>query len=188
MSGTALGQAKVKKSLAGKPAPTPAPTPKRLAVPAKAKLASAPRGPGRAGLSSDWSQLKLQREITGLTAHDLVTKGVSVAAVKQVMDTFNIITEAQVHEVLGISAKTLQRRSTSGARTLDSNASDRALRLVSVTSQAISVLGSQEAAERWLERPAIGLDRRRPIDLLKSTEGCEMVKTLLTRMDYGVYA
>lgn len=46
------------------------------------------------------------------------------------MGTFHIITEAQIHEVLGISAETPQRRSTSGAKTLDSNASDRALRLV----------------------------------------------------------
>ena len=182
MSRTALGQVKVKKSLAVKPTPT------RKAVPAKAKLAAAPQGTRRAARSSAGPQLKLRSEITGLTAHDLVTKGVSVAAVKEVMDSFNIITDAQIHEVLGISAKTLQRRSTSGAKTLDSNASDRALRLVSVTRQAISVLGSQEAAERWLGSAAIGLDRRRPIDLLKSTEGCELVKTLLTRMEYGVYA
>jgi len=50
------------------------------------------------------------------------------------------------------------------------------------------VLGSQEAAERWLSTPAMALDRRRPIDLLQSSEGTELVKTLLTRMDYGVYA
>lgn len=126
--------------------------------------------------------------MTGLMAHDLVTKGVSVAAAKQVMGAFNIIKEAQIYDVLGISAKTMQRRSTSAARTLDPNASDRTLRLVSVTSLAIDVLGSQEAAERWLESPAIGLDRRKPIDLLQSSEGTEMVRTLLTRMDYGVYA
>ncbi len=182
MSGTAIGQAKLKKALTAKPIR------RRSAVPEKGNIASALRGPARAGRSSDAPQLKLRSEITGLTAHDLVTKGVSVAAVKHVMDSFNIITDAQIHEVLGISAKTLQRRSTSGAKTLDSNASDRALRLVSATRQAIGVLGSQEAAERWLGSAAIGLDRRRPIDLLKSTEGCELVKTLLTRMEYGVYA
>ena len=126
--------------------------------------------------------------MTGLMAHDLVTKGVPVAAAKQVMGAFNIIKEARIYDVLGISAKTMQRRSASAAKTLDSNASDRALRLVSVTSQAIDVLGSQAAAERWLESPAIGLNRRKPIDLLQSSEGTEMVKTLLTRMDYGVYA
>ena len=104
------------------------------------------------------------------------------------MGAFTIIKEARIYDVLGISAKTMRRRSASAAKTLDPNASDRALRLVSVTSQAIGVLGSQEAAERWLESPAIGLDRRRPIELLQSSEGTEMVKTLLTRMDYGVYA
>jgi len=73
-------------------------------------------------------------------------------------------------------------------KTLDQNASDRAIRLASVTEQAIEVLDSQEAAERWLSTPAMALDRRRPIDLLQSSEGTELVKTLLTRMDYGVYA
>jgi uncharacterized protein (DUF2384 family) len=32
------------------------------------------------------------------------------------------------------------------------------------------------------------LDERKPIDLLQSSEGTELVRTLLTRMDYGVYA
>ena len=72
--------------------------------------------------------------------------------------------------------------------TLDHNASDRALRLASVLNQATDVLGSQLAAEHWLSSPAIGLDRRIPIDLLQSSEGTAMVKTLLSRMEYGVYA
>jgi putative toxin-antitoxin system antitoxin component (TIGR02293 family) len=167
-------QSKVKKPLTRKPA-------------AGAAVATPP-APRPAALPSAWSQLKLQRDMTGLRAHDLVTKGVSVAAAKQVMGAFQIINEAQLYDVLGISSKTMQRRSASAAKTLDSNASGRALRLVSVTSQAIDVLGSQEAAERWLASPAVGLDRRKPIDLLRSTEGTEMIKTLLTRMDYGVYA
>jgi len=168
-------------------------------VTSKAKKASAKKPAKRAALTttrvprlvappSAWSQLKLQRDMTGLRAHDLVTKGVSVAAAKQVMEAFQLIDETQLYDVLGISQKTMQRRAASAAKTLDPNASDRALRLVSVTSQAIDVLGSQDAAERWLSSPAMGLDRRKPIDLLQSTEGTEMVKTLLTRMDYGVYA
>ena len=73
-------------------------------------------------------------------------------------------------------------------KTVDANATDRALRLVSVMSQAQEVLGSQDAAERWLSSPAMGLDQRVPIDLLQSSEGTAMVKTLLSRMEYGVYA
>ena len=111
-----------------------------------------------------------------------------MAAAKQVIGAFQIIDQTELYDVLGISQKTMQRRSASATKTLDPNASDRALRLVSVTSQAIDVLGSQEAAERWLASPAIGLDRREPLHLLQSSEGTEMVKALLTRMDYGVYS
>ena len=135
-----------------------------------------------------WSKLKLQNGLTGLKAHDLVTKGVRVADARQVMNAFTIINADQFYGVLGITERTMQRRATSAAKTLDANASDRALRLVAVTSQAIEVFGTQEAAERWLASPAMGLDQRKPIDLLQSSEGTELVKTLLSRMEYGVYA
>jgi len=57
-----------------------------------------------------------------------------------------------------------------------------------LTSQAVAVLGSKKAAVRWLTSPALGLDGRRPIDLLRTTKGTDLVRTLLTRMDYDVYA
>ncbi len=131
---------------------------------------------------------KVVTGLTGLGAHDLVAKGIDVADAKQVMAGFTIINEKQFYSVLGITERTMQRRAASSAKTLDANASDRALRLVSVVNQATEVLGSQLAAEQWLSSPAIGLDRRIPIDLLQSSEGTAMVKTLLSRMEYGVYA
>ena len=125
--------------------------------------------------------------LTPLQAHDLVTEGLPVIAARELMASFRFIDRRTVLSAVGISERTLQRGNAPG-KLLDSNASDRTLRLASVAGQAIDVLGSQEAAERWLSAPAMGLDRRRPIDLLQSTEGTEMVKTLLTRMDHGVYA
>jgi putative toxin-antitoxin system antitoxin component (TIGR02293 family) len=127
-------------------------------------------------------------KLTGLEAHDLVTRGLRVALARQLIRRYTIIGEKDLLAVLGITSRTMQRRAASSHKTLDQNASDRAIRLASVTDQAIEVLGSQEAAERWLSTPAMGLDQRKPIDLLKSSEGAELVKTLLTRMDYGVYA
>jgi putative toxin-antitoxin system antitoxin component (TIGR02293 family) len=53
--------------------------------------------------------------------------------------------------------------------------------------KATAVLGSQEEAERWLERPAIGLEQRRPIDLLATPAGVRLVEELLGRIEYGVY-
>ena len=132
--------------------------------------------------------VKVNSGPTGLTAHDLVARGIGVAEAKQVLAGFTIINEKQFYSVLGITERTMQRRAASATKTLDANASDRALRLVTVMHQATEVLGSQEAAERWLSSPAMGLDQRVPIDLLQSSEGTAMVKTLLSRMEYGVYA
>ncbi|MCY1375391.1 putative toxin-antitoxin system antitoxin component [compost metagenome] len=56
-----------------------------------------------------------------------------------------------------------------------------------VLRQAEEVFGGREAADNWLNKPALGLEGRRPIDLLSSTEGCELVYTFLVRIEYGVY-
>jgi putative toxin-antitoxin system antitoxin component (TIGR02293 family) len=47
-------------------------------------------------------------------------------------------------------------------------------------------MGSEEAPEQWLERLAIGLDQRRPIDLLSTSAGVKLVETFLERIEYGV--
>lgn len=51
----------------------------------------------------------------------------------------------------------------------------------------IGVLGLQKEAEQWLERPAISLNNRRPIDLLTTPAGVELVEDILQRLEYGVY-
>ena len=131
--------------------------------------------------------LPFATNLSPLQAHDLVTEGLPVATARDLMASFQFIDRDVVLGVLGISKRTLERGK-AGGKLLNTNASDRALRLASVREQAINVLGSQEAAERWLSTPAMGLDQRTPIGLLQSSEGTDLVKTLLTRMDYGVYA
>ena len=49
------------------------------------------------------------------------------------------------------------------------------------------VFGRQDDAEDWLQRPAMALDWRRPIDLLDTSAGIEAVQTLLGRLLYDVY-
>ena len=133
------------------------------------------------------SMFQFAANLSPLQAHDLVTKGLPVVAARELMASFHIIDRNAVLRAVGISERTLQRGKAAG-KLLDANASDRAMRLASVAEQAIDVLGSQAAAERWLSTPAMGLDQRIPIDLLQSSEGTDLVRTLLTRMDHGVYA
>lgn len=52
---------------------------------------------------------------------------------------------------------------------------------------AIEELGSAEAAEQWLMTPAMGLEQRRPIDLMRTLDGIALVTQLLSRIRFGVH-
>ena len=49
------------------------------------------------------------------------------------------------------------------------------------------MLGTQEAAEEWLGTPARALQGEKPIELLTTQTGTQVVEDLLEQMDYGVY-
>jgi putative toxin-antitoxin system antitoxin component (TIGR02293 family) len=57
-----------------------------------------------------------------------------------------------------------------------------------ILTRARTLFGSQTAAEQWLEQPATGLDQRRPIDLMTTPAGVELVDDFLGRIEYGLYA
>jgi len=126
-------------------------------------------------------------DMTPLQTHDIVTEGLPVVLARDLMDAYDVVEREALLKAIGVSERTLVR-GRDETKLLDTNAADRLIRLASITEQAIDVLGTKDAAERWLITPAIGLDQRRPIDLLQSSEGADLVRTLLTRMDYGVYS
>lgn len=54
--------------------------------------------------------------------------------------------------------------------------------------KATEIFGGQEEAEHWMNKPAMGLDGQRPIDLLQTVQGAELVNDFLGRLEYGVYS
>ena len=52
---------------------------------------------------------------------------------------------------------------------------------------ATKVFGSEEDAQAWMKRPAIGLNQQRPTDLTGTVEGREAVRDYLVRIYFGVY-
>ncbi|MFP6557069.1 antitoxin Xre/MbcA/ParS toxin-binding domain-containing protein [Paraburkholderia sp. B3] len=138
--------------------------------------------------TGDGTEFKIGKvaNITSLATHDVVMKGLPISVAYEMMRAFKTADRRALLCAIGMSERALQH----GRRTdrlLDSNASDRLLRLAIVTEQAIDVFGSQQAAERWLTTPATGLGMRKPIDLLQSSAGSQLVTTVLARIDRGVY-
>lgn len=136
---------------------------------------------GRAALGRSFS--------TALEAHDAIRQGFLSRSLLNVVDLIPAIGRGDtLDKVAGISLRTLQRHRKAGAaERLSREQSGRLYRAAEIIAKAIDVFGSATAAERFLEEPVMALDRMRPIDLLSTPAGAEIVEDHLTWLDYGVY-
>jgi putative toxin-antitoxin system antitoxin component (TIGR02293 family) len=150
--------------------------------PAQARKAAEPAA------ALGWLKSKPQPWV-GLAAHDVVIDGLPVQALGSFVESFALLPKAAVLAAIGVHERTYQRiRKDQTRARLDSKVTDGIFKLDEVRKLALEVLGSEAAAEAWLSDEAIGLENRRPIDLVRSTPGAALVKQLLQRMQYGVYA
>ena len=135
--------------------------------------------------------LRLKRSpITQLEAHELLRHGLPARALGSLIHTLSILgyTEPHLAKALGISPRTVQRQKRTPAKRLSLEQSGRMWKFAEILSKATAVFGSQREAAEWMRRPATGLDQRRPLDLLATPAGAELVETFLDRLEYGVYA
>ncbi|WP_202367919.1 type II RES/Xre toxin-antitoxin system antitoxin [Mesorhizobium sp. L-2-11] len=132
----------------------------------------------------------LSRRVTSaLDAHELLLHGLPTSALDYLVGRLVFIHKADsLEKAVGMSIRTYQRRKDRPAKPLSQEQSGRTWKFAEILAKATDVLGSQAEAEQWLERPAIGLDQRRPIDLLATPAGVELVEDHLERLEYGVYA
>jgi putative toxin-antitoxin system antitoxin component (TIGR02293 family) len=91
-----------------------------------------------------------------------------------------------IEKAIGMSLRTYQRLK-SEKKPLSHEQSSRAWKFAEVLARATSVFGSQQKAEQWLGEPAKGLNGHRPVELLATQTGTELVEQFLERLDYGVY-
>jgi putative toxin-antitoxin system antitoxin component (TIGR02293 family) len=127
---------------------------------------------------------------TPLDVHEILVRGLPGTALLHLME--NLVaahSSASIEKAIGISLRTIQRRKKGGpTKPLSQEQSGRTWKFAEVLAKATAVFGSQQEAEQWLERPAVGLDQHRPIDLLATPAGAKIVEEFLERLEFGVYA
>ena len=131
----------------------------------------------------------LRHQVTNpLDAHEMLLEGLPGRALTHLLNSLLVIRRtASLEKAVGMSLRTFQRRKDAPTKPLNQEQSGRTWKFAEILAKATAVFGSQQEAEQWLERPAIGLDQRRPIDLLATPAGVEIVEDFLTRLKYGVY-
>lgn len=135
------------------------------------------------------SRVLSRRVVSALDVHELILRGLPASALDHLVGRLRILHKADsLEKAVGMSVRTYQRRKDAPFKPLSQEQSGRAWKFAEILAKASDVFGSQNEAEQWLERPAIGLDGRRPIDLLSTPAGLELVEDYLVRLEYGVYA
>lgn len=124
-----------------------------------------------------------------IEAHEMILQGIPSQALENLVKHLVVIGRADAFEkAFGMSERTFQRHKAGQSKTLNTEQGSRTWNFARILTKATAVLGSQKEAEKWMIQPAMGLDNRRPIDLLATAAGTELVQEFLERLDYGVYA
>jgi putative toxin-antitoxin system antitoxin component (TIGR02293 family) len=124
-----------------------------------------------------------------LEAHEMLLRGLPAKALTHLVDNFVFLRwDDSFAKAIGMSLRTYQRHMSTTATHLNPEQSGRTWKLAEILARATAVFGSKQDAEQWLEQPAIGLDQRKPIDLLATPAGTELVEDFLVRLEHGVYA
>jgi putative toxin-antitoxin system antitoxin component (TIGR02293 family) len=112
-----------------------------------------------------------------------INKGLPYRSLESVRERLRL-TVSEAATVLHMPARTLARRRQ--ARRLDPDESDRLYRIARVAGQAVAVLGAEDKATTWLQRPNRALNGELPIRLLDTDVGARQVEDILGRIEHGI--
>jgi putative toxin-antitoxin system antitoxin component (TIGR02293 family) len=133
-------------------------------------------------LGKPWSRSK-----GPLDVHALIEQGLASSVLMNLLARFHRLPRSKLLKAVGMSERTVQRHKKPSSRPLSPDQSGRVWKLARIYAKATEVFGSQERAEQWLDEPAIGLNRKHPIELLTTIAGAELVEKFLGRLEHGVY-
>ena len=155
-------------------------------------LPSRPPGPGAQNYQQVVDLLGgrrvFRREIRSmLDVHDALNARLPKLALGNVAHSVVVLTQVEVANALGVSVRTLQRSAEHEDTPLTREQSGRAWKLGEILARATDALGNRKQAETWLRAESVALGGRRPIELLTTTAGTELVEQLLGRIEHGVY-
>ena len=128
----------------------------------------------------------LSREIDSeMDLYEIAVRGIPKKAVVDFAKNIDISMKAMV-AMLNTTERTLQRRKDFDL--LDKDLSEHVLQLAEIYSRGEQVLENIENVKVWLETPNIAFNGKKPIDLISSRYGIQMIMEQLGRIEHGVFS
>ena len=115
--------------------------------------------------------------------HSAIVSGVPYGSLTFLVSQVKGLDYGDVARMLGISTRTLRRKSETPDKQMPADLASKAWLFAETLAKATEVFGGKEEAERWMSKPAMGLDGQRPIELLQTVQGAELVNDFLTRIE-----
>ena len=119
--------------------------------------------------------------------HAILVGGIPYAVLFHLTDRIEALSEADIAMVVGVSTRTLRRQRETPGKSMPTDLASKTWLFAETLAKAADVFGGREAAERWMSLPAMGLDGARPIEMLRTVQGAELVNEFLGRLEHGVY-
>lgn len=87
-------------------------------------------------------------------------------------------------EVVELNPKTIHKYQAQNIRFSPAK-SELMLKLVALFRKGVETFGERDAFLNWLSKPAFGIDNRLPLDLIKTSDGIDLISDELDRIQYG---
>jgi putative toxin-antitoxin system antitoxin component (TIGR02293 family) len=115
---------------------------------------------------------------------EMISKGISASVFKNIQDS-GLLHETEWASLLNISSKSLHRYKQS-RQNFKPVLSDKILQVAEVFSVGLDVFGNKERFKLWLNTPNYALGSAKPVDLVKTSYGKDLVLNELKRINYGI--
>lgn len=122
-----------------------------------------------------------------LEVHDALTRGVQRWCLLAFVDGLQPGTASGVLAGLGIGTRTWRLFRQAPHVNMPTDLASRVWLMAETLIAASDALGTKTLAESWMLTPTVGLHGRKPIDLLITTQGAQLVIDLLGRLEYGIH-
>ena len=139
------------------------------------------------GKNISWQNMRYSEVLNDkLLVAMAIRKGVTNSLFYEIK-TNSPFNETQWSEFLNINLRTLQRYKNDKNHVFKPLQSERIFELAEVVSAGNAIFDSPEYFQLWLNSPSVALANEKPIDLLDSSYGKELVLAELNRIEHGIF-